>query len=372
MQEFNFKKLDFGSSKPLSVQAASILEQKIKDNEIPVNHKLPSQEELSRLFNVSIDTIKEALSILSKEGYISSRRKLGTYVINSDPLKAVDLKRKNLIGHVFCPSSKASYLFINKGYHVVTAGVEEKTREHSMNLLYKVMDGNELDFGDMKNNIAGLIATGILTTEKIKKIQGTKYPLVLIGDPYEKEKAAPGIDVVSNDDFQKVEVAASHLLELGHRKIVYAGAYLDRHSWQIDMFRAYKETLAREGIEYDEKLAMELKDFDESRISGIFSEYLEKNAGFTGIICMSHTIYDGVMRALAGRNIRVPEDISVVACDHVPENVTQVNYDLREMGSTAVDLLYSRFTNPAREPRRILIPSRLSVGSTTRLIQAAI
>ena len=71
-------KLNLDSSKPLYMQLTEILEKKIRDREIKVGDKLPPEQEMMAAYNVSIDTMRGALTNLVKAGYLSRRRRYGT------------------------------------------------------------------------------------------------------------------------------------------------------------------------------------------------------------------------------------------------------------------------------------------------------
>ena len=90
-----FGKLSFENPKPLYLQITDIIEQKITNHELSVGQKLPPQDDLRKVFNVSIDTMKEAISRLTKEGYLACRPRYGTFVVSSEPKKALDFKVNN-------------------------------------------------------------------------------------------------------------------------------------------------------------------------------------------------------------------------------------------------------------------------------------
>ncbi len=66
--------------KKVSIQVFEELKKGIKEKTFPPNSKLPSENELAKMFGVSRSPIREALSILEASGLIDSRQGGGSYV----------------------------------------------------------------------------------------------------------------------------------------------------------------------------------------------------------------------------------------------------------------------------------------------------
>lgn len=66
--------------KPLYLQVANDIEEQITNSELEGGDKLDSQMELARKYDVSLITIKKALSQLIRKGLLYSRVGKGTYV----------------------------------------------------------------------------------------------------------------------------------------------------------------------------------------------------------------------------------------------------------------------------------------------------
>jgi DNA-binding GntR family transcriptional regulator len=71
--------LDPDSPDPLFAQLADALRQAISDGTYPV--RLPSEPELSALYDVSRDTVRRAIFVLSQEGIVRVSPGRGTFVI---------------------------------------------------------------------------------------------------------------------------------------------------------------------------------------------------------------------------------------------------------------------------------------------------
>ena len=77
------------------------------------------------------------------------------------------------------------------------------------------------------------------------------------------------------------------------------------------------------------------------------------------------------MDAVRERGLRVPEDISVVGFDDIPQAslvrpaLSTVRQPLEQMGRMAVQMLIEIFRDPAVPPRRIELPTELILRDST-------
>lgn len=83
--------LDHGPT-PLYYQLRSILEAKIRSQELKEKERLPSEAELCRQFNVSRITVRQALSELLRAGLIYRDRGKGTFITEGAGLRRPVLK----------------------------------------------------------------------------------------------------------------------------------------------------------------------------------------------------------------------------------------------------------------------------------------
>jgi DNA-binding LacI/PurR family transcriptional regulator len=363
--DINFGKVDFSSPKPLYMQVTEIIEKKIQDNEIPVGQKLPNQENLHRIFNVSLDTIKEAMSCLSNSGYIACRPTHGTVVINSEPKTGVDLKRKNGIFLIICAKpGDSAYNINNLMFRSLLEGLQEKVREKGTYLGFTVLneDDDELLLGGKEKEIAGFVVAGGKSPKHLKTIKKTRIPFILVGDVLSKTRTEENADVIVNDDFTGAYIATKHLTDLGHRRIAYiheSGEY----PWIAEKLEGYKQALKEANIPYDKNLLIKLEIMEPETGYRAMKEFLERSIPFTGLIGVG---LDSIGRALKEKGLSVPDDISEVDFGYTEH--THVFYATEEMGKFAFDRLYVRFVNPGWKPERILMPYKLTLRDSTRAI----
>lgn len=72
--------IDFQDSTPLYIQIIKDIKKKIDNSELVLGQQLKSHKELAQEYDVSLITIKSALSSLIDEGYLFSRVGKGTFV----------------------------------------------------------------------------------------------------------------------------------------------------------------------------------------------------------------------------------------------------------------------------------------------------
>lgn len=76
--------IDMQSNKPLYMQLVEAIKQKISSNSWKIGMMIPSENELSKEFNISVGTVKKALGILVQEGVLFRRQGKGTFVASPD------------------------------------------------------------------------------------------------------------------------------------------------------------------------------------------------------------------------------------------------------------------------------------------------
>jgi LacI family transcriptional regulator len=171
------------------------------------------------------------------------------------------------------------------------------------------------------------------------------------------------------DNIGGAQRVAQLLAELGHRTIgVIGGPPLLTTSH--DRLEGFRSTLAEHGIHVPPHL---IANGDFSRDGGAQATHLllERQPDLTAIFALTDVMAVGVLAALRGRGIHVPEQINVVGFDDIPlardvtPALTSVHVPMAEMGARAVELALA----PASQPPQIEhIPTRLIIRESTRAL----
>lgn len=146
------------------------------------------------------------------------------------------------------------------------------------------------------------------------------------------------------DNVLGTQRATRHLLDLGRRRIAFAGGASDHCPEFQQRHLGYAETLRVAGLVPDVRLQV---DATSSPASGYQAgvQLLQSGRRFDGVIAASDLIAIGVIRALMDHGLRVPEDVSVVGFDDIVTAsyynppLTTVRQDTRKAGERMVENL---------------------------------
>lgn len=182
------------------------------------------------------------------------------------------------------------------------------------------------------------------------------------------------IDHQGFDDFSSTIVArnyegaykaVSSLIDLGHRRIgLIAGT--PELSSAIERLNGYKQALADRGIPFDPEL-VENGDFRQPTSYIAAGKLLDLPQPPTAIFAASDISAFGVYDAAHMRNLRIPQDISIVGFDDIPEaavtypRLTTVRQPLAEMGRLATRMLLDEINHPTGTVQRIELDTELVI-----------
>ena len=185
-------------------------------------------------------------------------------------------------------------------------------------------------------------------------------PAVVVGGA-----TAAGLPSVTLDQEAGARLATRHLLELGHRTVWHVAGPED---W-VDArgrIKGWRRTLQQAGVEIPSPLTG-----DWSARSGYAAgRRLAANKDVTAIFVANDQMALGVLRALTEAGRRVPDDVSVIGFDDVPEApyfppaLTTVRQDFEIVGTQAVTLLLHRVAGEPTAAKTIL-PAQLTIRAST-------
>ena len=176
-------------------------------------------------------------------------------------------------------------------------------------------------------------------------------------------------DYVGNDDRLGAELAAQHLLSLGHERIAYVG--LNRlTSTGRERFAGFRAALKAAGHAVREDWVIECPATRQDGFDAM-TRLFESAQPPTGMVCFNDLIAFGAMLGLRRMGFEPGRECSVVGLDDVAESalwqpaLTTVAIGRGEIGLAAGRLLTERIDQPDRPFERVVLPPRLVVRASS-------
>lgn len=193
------------------------------------------------------------------------------------------------------------------------------------------------------------------SSDNLRFLLNTHTPCVLIGRHF----TDISVSCVACDDRKGGYLAGNHLLQRGHRHILYVDTPF-KNSSAVERREGFLQALQ----ESSEAVRFSVIPFDES------GEYIkalvapQKNP-YTAIIAFNDLIAWDILCRLPAYGLRVPEDISLVGFDNIhsclplPFPLTSVSSSKIRMPRKAVELLMEQIRNPAIPATRLILDVEL-------------
>lgn len=329
----------------------------------------PVMADVARIAGVSHQTVSRVLNHhpnvrpTTRDRVLAAIQELG-YRRNLSA-RALVTRRTNTLGVVAFDTTlygPASTLF----------GLEQAARDAgyfisivSLKTINRKTVGEALDYLAAQA-VDGLIAIApqVEAAAAVTALEGT-VPVVAV-----EGGQAGGMPVVAVDQVHGAELATRHLLDLGHRTVWHVAGPVDwleaegrRRGWQA--------TLEAAGVEVPPVV-----EGDWSPRSGYVAGRriaAEARTGHaTAVFVANDQMALGLLRALHEAGVRVPQDVSIVGFDDIPESefltppLTTVRQDFAEVGRKSIALLLDLMeTGPRTEAERIVVPPALVTRSST-------
>ena len=202
--------------------------------------------------------------------------------------------------------------------------------------------------------------------DELRMVQQQGFPFVVV-DP--REPPPDGIPCVAAMHAAGAKQATEHLLALGHRRI---GAIAGTQGWYAteERLHGFRAALAAAGILLDPELVV-YSDWRVERGTEAARQLLARSDPPTAIFGFNDNVAIGALHAAHERNLRVPEDLSIVGFDDtehaviVTPRLTSVRQPLAEMGRTGVSLLMRLIDGQRVDALRMELSTKLVVREST-------
>ncbi len=334
------------SSTPLYIQLVEGLLAQIESGTFPPGSRLPPELKLAAAHEVSRGTVREALGLLEKRGYIDRIPGKGTFIREIAELKAV----QKVIG-VILPWSHFGIA------QQIRRGIEKAARENGYsakvhNTENRLEQQIEYIRSMRRSGAKGFIImppSGISQDQSLEELTRDNFPLVIV----DRQMPTLNVDSVVANNFDGGYKVTQHLITLGHERIGFVTSTSLKTPSIAERFRGYNKALQESGITLNEEWVFDL--------SNDLKKYLTMPNRPTAIFAIND--HDALMVIDVAKNLKldIPKDLSVAGFDDSPiaarylTPITTVKQPGEEIGRRAVEILLDRLKVPRRPHRHEML-----------------
>lgn len=328
-----------------------ILRSKILKNELKSGERLPSESQLCENYNLSRQSVRQAIEQLRKEGLVNTIQGSGTYVMN-----------------LICDEVNSSSISVILPYDDDYIFASFISSIHSTLTKYGYIVEMHITHNNLFKEEAALMATlnnprvGIiidpaksqcprLHLELYQKIRDMKIPCIAMNS------AVNGMDfpVVAMDDVMAGSIATRYLISKGHTRI---GMLCNSDSIPGQLrLKGHLCEMESSGLADEVGHIIYYCSEDEDVLfGGQFDQYIiNMFSECTAVICFNDRVAAKLNELLKKNNIRVPEDISIIGHDdalisrYITPKLTTIEHMKSKLGMIAADNLVKLIKNPEFE-----------------------
>jgi len=212
--------------------------------------------------------------------------------------------------------------------------------------------------------LAGTLIDGAIIVTPTVVEANPGVPVVAV-DPHTGPSGMPTVD---SDNFAGAVLATEHLIALGHRHIAFLGGRVDLESSRLreDGFR---HAMIAAGFGVDESL-VGIGGYRRESSDEPARALLDRAHPPTALFAANDLSAIQVMTVARELGLTVPDDLSVIGFDNVPESalatpaLTTIAQPLQQMGAEALRLLVDLIDGTERATNHLRLPTALVVRAS--------
>ncbi|KQW44977.1 LacI family transcriptional regulator [Pelomonas sp. Root662] len=261
----------------------------------------------------------------------------------------------------------------NQFYPVVIETLSQRLQKdgyHVLLFITETEDADELLLELMRYQVDGIVmASTHLSSGLAQQMEDARVPVVM----FNRTASKGSISTVSSDNFGGGKAVAHFLADGGHQRVAYLAGAEDSSTNQ-DREAGLRAGLSERGLRVVAR-AVGNYEFDRAAqathelFDGLINSAERPDALFVASDHMAFAAID-TLRTLG---LRVPEDVSVVGFDNVPQaawgayGLTTIEQSAVPMIEATVRMLLQQLEDDAVTRDHVVVPTRLVVRTSARL-----
>ncbi len=308
---------------------------------------------VSRVINNDVHVKKETrervLKVMETLGYVANRQ-----------ARSLAGGKSNIIG-VLVPDLGTGYI------EEIIRGIDAELSLSDLDLILYTTHRTASKEANYVANLARGMVDGLLLVlprnpaDYIGTLTSRNFPFILI-DHQGTGRSCPAVGATN---WQGAYRATEYLIKMGHNRIGFITGSMDL-GCSMDRLEGYLSALRTHHAVDAPELIYEGTFFQPDGYAGA-SALLDLSSPPTAIFASNDIMAMGVMDAVRSRGLRIPDDVSIVGFDDIPQAavvrpaLTTVNQPLEKMGRVATQMLLDLLRSPEKETGRIELPTELVI-----------
>jgi LacI family transcriptional regulator len=351
-----------------------VLRERIVMNVYPAESKLPTEDNLTREFNVSRITIMHALRDLVADGFIWRKQGLGSFVRKSTEAGI-------RLGLVIPGMAQAGQDSVYPGLQLHL--VRQASRQGWQVLLGDAEFPSEVDAAAkapvevarrlVAHGVTAVIYVPLPVTDRwialnhnvLAEFKNANVSVVLLGRDIVNYPERSQNDLVCTDEVHAGFCLGTHLASRKARRMLFVSGVI-RYS-----NRALRLTGLRQAFECSGRPPVLEFLWQENSEDKKLMKLLKGKQGCDAIVCENDRLAALVMRSLLSAGIQIPKQIKLASFDDAPMAellpipLTSFAQPALSLADEVISAVKERSLNPALPPRLIQLQGRLVVRKST-------
>ncbi len=344
------------------------LKEQIFSGRLHAGDKLPSENQLAQTYQVSRQTVRKAIEMLTDTGLVYAEHGRGTFcselVRHTSNSKNVAVVTTYLSDYIFPRVIQGiDKVLTESGYSIILKNTRNSRTQEARcleELLQKDIDGVIIEPSKSQIYCKHL--------NLYEKLEEYRIPYVFIQGCFSQLADKPQVLM---DDCKGGYLITKHLIDQGHKRI--AGVFKSDDTQGQNRHKGYVRALQEAGIAYDPDIVIWFYTEDRKiHPYECVKQMLEKGVDLDAIVCYNDQIAVHVIRAITSIGKRVPEDVSVTGYDNsniagslAGLRLTTIAHPQEKLGEMAAELLLEMIREESAETgKKILIEPELIEGNS--------
>ena len=307
---------------------------------------LPAEFSIAEEYQVSRQTVRQALAILARDGLIEKRQGSGSHICHqgasaaSVPTRSIAVLTTYISDYIFPSILREVENVLSRNHCAPLLFATQNQVSNERKVLQTLLGLSKLD---------GMLVEGTKTClpnpnlDLYRKLIQRGIPLVFMNGNYPE---LPNTVSVLDDNYGGGQELVHYLYHKGHRKI--AGIFKSDDIQGHGRYAGYTDALRDLSLSMEDRQICWYSTEEKERLlngAPLPEEMIQILDGCTAVVCYNDEIASRLISTLLKRGIRVPSDVAVVSFDNSqyselsPVRITSLSHGTYNVGRMAAEIL---------------------------------